>query len=510
MKLYASIDFYSETCYAVWTPEMLDEYFRNMKSKGISRIYWIDQKELIMRSGFATHSERMQKSWANFGNDLTGAVPQAAKKHGLEVFALIKPYDLGIMQNAVSEEKRSAPGIDVVGGKIRMYTEFALAHPEAMLQRQVLPAPGQRAVKYVLSFAKPLEHNGFLKVYGSHDNREYALRSIQSVSAGSTGAEVPAGSDEFTVFVLHGCSGANLLRKLVTALDAEGKSVPITFAVCPQKRYRDTHFHLDVYTAQAENDGGFRKQGMIFDYLPGIPSSIHNPEQIENDYVFDFAEAKENALGVTQQLNSSIKGCPDPQNPVYRKFIRDWVEEDLDRGFDGIEIRVSNHNSPLFWQDYGTGRETRIARGNAHTAMLRELSSLTRQAGKKFGIHIPNLMFGSTPDKPSPMEFFWDYRTWIAERVADEVTAKLILADGFSPESIEMLNLCRAQNIPVNYCRFLHGLPEPAEFAARIKAIGVDAFNIYETATVWDGFRDGHFTEKDPRQAASLWKIPEL
>ena len=510
MKLYASIDFYSETCYAVWTPEMLDEYFRNMKSKGISRIYWIDQKELILHSGFAGHSERMRKTWANFGNDLTGAAARTAKKHGLEVFALIKPYDLGIMQNAVSEELRSAPGIDVVGGKIRMYTEFALAHPEAMLRRQGLPAPGQKAVKYVLAFAKPLGQDGSLEVYGSHDNRTYVLRSARPVAAGCAGAEVPAGSDEFTVFVLRGCSGANLLRKLVTAVDAEGGSVPITLSVCPQKRCRDAKFHLDAYAARDESDGGFRRQGMIFDYLPGIPSSIHSPEKIENGYVFDFAEAKEHALGVTQQLNSSIKGCPDPQNPVFRKFIRDWVEEDLARGFDGIEIRVSNHNSPLFWQDYGTGRETRIARGAAHTAMLRELSALTRGAGKKFGIHIPNLMFGSDPDKASPMEFFWDYRAWIAEKVADEVTAKLILSDGFSPESVEMLELCRARNIPVNYCRFLHGLPDPAGFAARIKAMGVDAFNIYETATVWDGFREGRFTEKNPRQAASLWRIPAI
>ena len=36
MKLYATIDFYDEMCYAVWTPEMLDKYFKTMKEKNIS------------------------------------------------------------------------------------------------------------------------------------------------------------------------------------------------------------------------------------------------------------------------------------------------------------------------------------------------------------------------------------------------------------------------------------------------------------------------------------------
>ena len=65
MKLYASIDFFDEMCYAVWTPEMLDIYFRTMKSKGISRVYWIDQREIMMRSGCTPHSERMQLTICN-------------------------------------------------------------------------------------------------------------------------------------------------------------------------------------------------------------------------------------------------------------------------------------------------------------------------------------------------------------------------------------------------------------------------------------------------------------
>jgi hypothetical protein len=108
------------------------------------------------------------------------------------------------------------------------------------------------------------------------------------------------------------------------------------------------------------------------------------------------------------------------------------------------------------------------------------------------------------------MEFFWDYHTWLKEKLADEVTAKLIRTDGFSAESMELLELCKAQNIPVNYCPFLHGLHEPDDFARKIAALGVDAFNIYEAATVWKSYEAGQFIEKTPAQAQKLWQIPQI
>ena len=509
MKLYASIDFFDEMCYAIWTQEMLDIYFRTMKAKGISRVYWLDQREIMMRSGCAPHSERMQKTWANFNGDLNRVAAELAHKNGLEIWALLKPYDLGIQQAAVSAPLRNTPGVEVTGGRMRLCTDFACQHQEVMLRRRHFPASDSKAVKYVITFSEALKAQGLFKVYTSENNQSYQLLSQRSVTPGTIAIEEPVPQTPFTVFCLEGCSGANTLRKIVTALDQQGNQVPLTLALCPGKRYFDTAFHLDVWKAR-EEDGGFRKQGMLFDYLPGVPSSIFTPETIENEYIFDFAEARENALGVTLQLNPTIGGCPDPENLFFHHFVTEWVDENLERGYDGIEIRISNHNSPLFWTDYGTGPALRLTRGNAHTALLRNLSAQVRGRGKKFGLHIANFMFGSSPDKSSPMEFFWDYHTWLKEKLADEVTAKLIRTDGFSAESMELLELCKAQNIPVNYCPFLHGLHEPDDFARKIAALGVDAFNIYEAATVWKSYEAGQFIEKAPVQAQKLWQIPQI
>ncbi|MBE6359568.1 MAG: hypothetical protein E7057_10040 [Lentisphaerae bacterium] len=508
MKLYASIDFFSEMCFAVWTPEMLDEYFKLMKSKGISRIYWIDQKEIIQRSGFLPHDTRMRRTWANFNGDLTRAAAEIAHKNGLEIFVIIKPYESSIQQNAVSDENIDSPGVDVVGGRQRLCTDFARQHPEVMIKRQTWPLPGQKAVKFVVNFSEPLKEEGVFKVFGSDTNSGYELISERKAVPGTVNIEVPVSKWKFMVFTLEGCSGGNCYRKIVSALDADGREVPFSLSVLSNQRYQDVAYHLDIW--KRTNNGGFCQYGMIFDYAPGVPSNIFTPEEVENNATFDFADAREHALGVTLELNPAIRGCPDPENQTFRNFLNDWVKEVLDHGYDGVEIRVTNHNSPVFWREYGTGREIRLARGNAHTSLLRELSAIVRGAGKKFGLHIANCMFGSSPEKSTPMEFFWDYHTWLEEKLCDEVTHKLLMSDGFSPDSLKLLEICRAKNIPVNYCRMLHGIPDPADYAGQIAKIGVDAFNIYESGTVWTRSAEGIFVETKPEQAASLWQIPKI
>lgn len=69
---------------------------------------------------------------------------------------------------------------------------------------------------------------------------------------------------------------------------------------------------------------------------------------------------------------------------------------------------------------------------------------------------------------------------------------------------MELLEICRTKNIQVNYCRMLHGIPNPADHARQIAKIGVDAFNIYESGTVWTMTAEGVFAETKLEQAASL------
>ena len=510
MKLYASIDFMDELSCAVWTPQMLDEYFGLMKSKGISRLYWIDQKEIMERSGAPAHHERVQQSLKNFKGDLHRAAAEIAHKNGLEIFAIIKPYEHCIPHSADSEAAQHVPGIPTLTGKQHFCTDFGVQHQDAMLRRQVFPGPSQKIVKYVISFDAPLKEEGTFKVFGSAVNKDYKPVSERKVAPGTAVIEVPADDFKYMVFVLEGASGQNTVRKIVTALDSQGNTVPFTLALSTNQFYNDIVFNkFSIWRSDAPEKNDFRKLGMTFDRLPGVPSSLYSPDLVEEERFFNFAEAEEHALGVTSELNMTVTGVPDPENELFRNFMTEWISDDLDRGFDGIEIRIANHNSPIFWREYGYGSKTRLARGNAHTALLRKLSELTRKRGRKFGLHVANFMFGSTPEKSSPMEFFWDYRTWLNEKICDEVTYKLIGSDGCTPEGAELLELCRKQQIPVNFCRFFHSLPEPEVYAAKIRAFGAEAFNVYETASLW-AWENGSFVERNARQVAALPEILAL
>ena len=492
MKLYVTVDFHDELCSAAWTPQMLSEYFYLMKEKGISRIYWIDQKEIMMHSGIKARTERMLRTWDNFKGDIHSGAVKAAHAAGLEIFALIKPYEMGLLMPS-SDHAEKSDGIDVVGGKILSFLHFAREHQEIMIHREDFSTCGEIET-FILSFNKPLTTDAPFKVYGSNTNADYQIVSEEILLSGTESVKIPRKEFLYYVFVLEDSDAGNTLRSLVTAEDAQGRTAPVTLALCPKQR-------VGV-------EEGFRSLGMLFDYVPGIPSVIFSPEQIERRE-FHFNAAKEHALGVTLELNPVIAGNPDPQHPLFHQFIQEWVREDLNYGFDGIEIRISSHNSPIFWSEYGSGQKVRRQRGEAHTRLLRKLSECTREARKKFSIHIEDFMYGCSLEQSCPMECFWDYHTWIREKVCDEVTSKIIRTKGFSPENLEMISLCREMNIPVNICPFLHGCPEVDKFARQAKFAGAEAFNIYEAATLWR-YEDGRFTERNPQQAQLLWSIPGL
>lgn len=327
------------------------------------------------------------------------------------------------------------------------------------------------------------------------------------VPAGTSSLEFPVGNADFYAVVVSGGNAGNQLKSLVTAVDAEGCPVPAALAVMPRKRFQPFAFHLDHDTA-CDSAGGFRSMGLLFDYFPGIPSSLY-PADYPGEWDFRFAEAEEQVLGISLRINPRIAGCPDPANPIFRQFVRTWITRDLEYGFDGVDIRVSNHNSPLFWSEYGTGETVRLARGQAHTALLRELSETVRGAGRIMSCHIEDFMLDCHSDAPCPMEFYWNPQQWLAEKLLDEATCKIIFDDDFSPAVQKLSGECLSRGVKFNFCPFLHVVTDPLDYASRIRTLGADAFNIYEAATVWQ-YRNNEFYEVDPQKSAQLRKIPQL
>ena len=507
MKLYVTIDFYDEMTAAVWTPARLKKYFTLLHSNGIERIYWIDQLEIMKYSIRRKTSENIKATLKNFDNKIAEKAIEFAHELGMEIFVLIKPYEMGIQVPEVSQDvPEDLPYVPVVGCQLGSVTKFGIEHPEVMIQRIPAPPHGD-AESLTLNFSAPLSTDVTVKFFCSKQNSNYQLAESKIVPQGASNVsfKLPAGETFFILQIEDAVCG-NIYKNIVTLYDKNGCQVPGSLAIQPLRYYKPTAYHLD-HQGNVEN---ILESGMLFDYFPGIPSGLYNSDMPPCCF-FDFNTASHHALGVSLELNDRIHGFPNPENEVFQQFIQDWVTEDMQMGFDGLDLRISSHSSPLFWSDYGTGEAVRAARGNAHTELLRKVSGIVRNAGRIMSVHIEDFMLDSDAQYPCPMEIFWDYKRWIQEKLADEVTAKYIATDGFTNANFAMLRSCKAAGIPVNVCPFIHVMDTPQSFSAWSREAGVEAFNIYEAATVWQPEADGDgFYEINPSHVDKIRRVKLL
>jgi len=104
------------------------------------------------------------------------------------------------------------------------------------------------------------------------------------------------------------------------------------------------------------------------------------------------------------------------------------------------------------------------------------------------------------------MEIHWDWRRWLDQGIPDEVTFKTIFTDNaFSPEGLDLIKRCRDKAIPVSVCPFLQAIPDLAGYLAKVETLGLDAFTVYEAATLWVAVPEG-FKESNPATNILLQK----
>ena len=367
-----------------------------------------------------------------------------------------------------------------------------------MLQRTPVPMHGEAAV-LTLRFSAPLVQSGVVRLWAAETNCNYQLIEEKSVLAGAQEISFtrPTGKN-FFVFQSADLASGNTYEKIISISDTEERPVPFSLGIQPKRRYVPIKFNLE-HRPKPCDDGGFKKMGMLFDYFPGIPSGLYTSNLPPNWY-FDFANAAENALGVSLEINDRIVGFPDPTHPAHYESVRQWVARDLAMGFDGLDVRVSSHSSPIFWHDYGCGPEVRRTRGEAHNQLLRMISKLVRAAGKVMSVHIEDFMYDSTPELPSPMEFFWDYHRWINERLMDEVTAKMIFTDGLLASNFALVRECRAAGIKVNTCPFLHHVSQRC-FCIVVHRLELRRLISMKQQTVWQADAEGDGIARSTRDA---------
>ncbi len=514
MQLHATIDFYDEILTGVWTPELLAEYFGIIRDAGVTRLNWIDQKEIMTHGSIRAWNDLAAATLCKFPQPFNRTVVELAHAAGLEIFCQIKPFDLAVPSIGDGADSARIGRIPVVGGKLDHIVDFAARHQDMMMRRRPPAASGAPAV-LILRGREAFPAGSAFQLYHSGDNFTY--RPVGEAVAAEEGArEVRfplSGVDTgFLAVKLAAGDGVNRLGDLAAVEDAAGRRCPVTLGIVPRFYRTEGENHLAV---QISEGGGFAVEGFMYDYLSGVPSSIF-PGEFALDREFRFSEAAQQVLGVALDYNRCVPGAPEPAEPEARRIWLEWVAEELDYGFDGVDIRISNHNSPLDWPLYGFNlpvveeyrrrygvdplredfdmEKWRRLRGEYYTGFLAEASQLVRGAGRRFAAHIPDMAF-TPPSQSTMMEIHWDYMGWLERRLVDDVTFKVILTDGFDADGMALFARCRELGIPLDFCPFLHCVD--ASVLDRAAAAGGEAFVLYKTATLWG--RDGdRITEVDP------------
>ena len=508
-----------------YTPARLDRDMALWAEQGIGRVHWIEYGDwpsfwLGTNHGWKRHYQRTIRECG----DLLPAAVKAAHGNGLELIGDLKTFDLGF--NCFFVDNSGSSVADLEGRQVSVIPEIA-AHQEWTMQadpRWLAPASAPIA-SLRLHSETPIPRIDAAKVHLliSGTNRRYRRSSGDLVvTQGETMRRhqrwTPAGNEpergrrknwyvEISGLDLRtpyaavdlGIDGLQLHHRgfmLAEARDGAGKLVPLTLA-----------------TNGDAADGYF--------YWKGWPGWSNQTEALLQVRHWDARN-----LGLACREMPNMPTLLEPTFAGARSIWLGRIQQILDRGADGVDIRTyCHHNGPMHYLKYAFaepvrqaferlyGREpglcaadyerVRRIRGEAYTEFIRAAKQLTASRGKKLivelesGIEVPASL-------NCRMQLALEWRKWIEEEMIDEIRLKWWTAQ--SPfVHAEILPLARRHGIPVHLTsRCLHtGIDVRARELGQLlfggaQAAGFDGYCLYEQQNLMDLNPAGRSTFKGP------------
>ena len=187
--LSATVDFPDDVRYGLYSFELLDELMVQLRSLGVSRIYWLYYYDIDPDSDWAGTIFQRMKYGADtlkaIGEPLKAAVP-SAHKHGMELYAVLKPYHTGTWGSyPEGSPEAEAAEIKRIGDTPVQAIPFVERHPHTRIRRRPLKAPPDlqslpvkkiRLLKKDDSPTRIRREN--LEIWTSLDNYRYQQRDV--------------------------------------------------------------------------------------------------------------------------------------------------------------------------------------------------------------------------------------------------------------------------------------------------------------------------------------------
>lgn len=511
--------------------EWLAKAIKAIADVGVKRLYWIyygGQDHGFwdpVGDYFIYRDKKVAKTFASIGKNPLELATQYAHENGMEIYALIKPFDgcvMGLTFPTGSKLAQQYGKLDVLGGVVYPGMTFPLAHPELSMRRMPIEPQLDPVEKIVIQGNnKQVKLPDKIEVWVSKDNWKYKLYKKPYSIDKSAGRIVIKGLAIRDKFIAVSAPEnqkkwniENTLDQLMKVYDVKGKQVSFTYGLSPRK-------HPFATGPNCKPGGVFQEDGFAFDsHNLGMPTMCLSASFATNAFV--ALDNSEGVLGIAIGQNQFIPGTMEPAEPKARQYWLDMISEALDYGIDGIDLRIAGHTNVLEWGQYGFNRpiveeyrkrhgvdiltedydkeKLRILRGEYYTQFLREAKQLTKKRGRKLQLHVFEMIEGSA-DTPTLAEIDFKWRQWLDEDIPDAVTYKF-----FNPKSYtthfgrELIAKCNAKGIPVYWCGGAdHG----------VRNSGVDGTVMYEFITYFKTQPDGEVVPRDPGAKAWFHKIAE-
>ena len=553
--LEVTVDFVDDLMYAPWTFEMFDQLFRELKSWGVRRCHWIyygRSDEGWWDGAVGAAGRNAARTVENVGEIFPAAV-KAAHLHGVEIFALFKPFDMGLYPSeseaVVAREKRGK--LRRIGGSVKWIADFPAQHRELIMARKPgnLELGSNEAFVRIDLVKEDEESPQFtiddVQLYVSDDNAAYRLYegsmsredivedySIWEHTASGgrpTGKKKAARilrfkdlhiTEKYVVLAVAGRarSFANTLVNLLHIFTEKGEERLLTYGVLTRAGFK-TSSHASSERMSAD----FRETGIEFDVVPGIPTAIFpGYDYIRQRHCLDSGDG---ILAIARGKDDGAIAALSPSFPEVREWWLSWLGECLDAGADGLELRVRNHGSPMAWAEFGFEAPVRDEflkrhgvdiwltddfdkeawrrlRGEGYTEFYRQAKALAASHGKTFGLHLSPTL-NMEPDQGGAMDIHWDWRAWIDEGLADSVTMKEVWpGTRFAEEILSHTRKAGATAIFSPYANALWRRPGGEKVCgdriALAQKYGCDGFQYYECASVVKGTSDGRIIMEKP------------
>lgn len=535
--LCTSTDYMDDLLYAGrhYEKQELDAMMAYCASLGSTRHEW------ILDTVWALYDEDSPA-----GYDILDAACEAAHRHGMRFDVVFKPFEGALWPDKMVlpetlPRPADAPVLEEMCGIVDSVRPFLVEHPEMRLARRPNDAvdPGGRikAIRLIKGDDKPASFGADdLSIWTSPVNGNDSYKRYDGPVTFSETVEqgwtyLPPRDQAFRVLTLSDLElpedaryvlvryakqnpkgdFTNHIDRIVELVNERGQLIPCT----PSQGLVDAEglfervnhsakIGLSRYTRHPEVREMLQDREQFLAHCRGM----RRFGAMANTHA-TFDQAGE--VGVARGKPRHTVGILNPVHPEVRQHWLEQTQFCIDRGVDGVNFRLANHNRPMDPWNLGfneptlaqmthpdNAAEAMRINGEAYTQFLREARDLLHQHKCQIGVHVHSLVF--QPDNRHggpwgslPMNFDWQWETWVRE-IADYVEyrgANMVLPPN-NQWIVERIGLAaREAGVPFFYqCTRGDGAIRFDGPYARLKAEmdwlrehpDVAGYNLYETA----------------------------